>query len=228
MESSCQEFHEDREYLGTRERLLVSAEEEFSLCGYEAATVRSICQRAYANVAAVKYHFGSKERLYAEVLLNFIAGQAKKYPYQQAIIVGSSPAERLEYFIGNFLRSMCCAEAQKLALAKLVLEEIVNPTPLFNELVTAVMEPIHKTVRSIIYAFLGDDACESAVRACSAGVMGQVLFYLQNRTIIESMYNDVSFDEAGLSRIIHHITIFSLGGIEHWKIVNNANSYVLT
>lgn len=52
----------------TRERLLDATEWLFIESGYEAMSLRHITARARANLAAVNYHFGSKEALMQEVL----------------------------------------------------------------------------------------------------------------------------------------------------------------
>ena len=51
-----------------RGRLLEAAGEEFAAHGFDAASVRTICERAGTNLAAVNYHFRSKDRLYREVV----------------------------------------------------------------------------------------------------------------------------------------------------------------
>lgn len=52
----------------TRKRLLAATEWLFIESGYEAMSLRHITARAGANLAAVNYHFGSKEALMHEVL----------------------------------------------------------------------------------------------------------------------------------------------------------------
>ena len=60
------EQHKDA---GTRERLLCAAREVFAARGVKEATVRDICALAQANVAAVNYHYGGKDRLFMACLL---------------------------------------------------------------------------------------------------------------------------------------------------------------
>jgi AcrR family transcriptional regulator len=52
----------------TRHRLLQAAELLFIERGYEALSLRQITARAEANLAAVNYHFGSKEAMLQELL----------------------------------------------------------------------------------------------------------------------------------------------------------------
>lgn len=52
----------------TREQLLSTAGLVFAECGYSRTTSKAVCERANANLAAVNYHFGSKDGLYEAVL----------------------------------------------------------------------------------------------------------------------------------------------------------------
>jgi AcrR family transcriptional regulator len=53
---------------GTKERILEAAEALFMAHGYEATSLRAITAAAEVNLAAVNYHFGSKEELFEAVL----------------------------------------------------------------------------------------------------------------------------------------------------------------
>ena len=52
----------------TRDRLLHAAAEVFATAGFREATIRDICAKAGANIAAINYHFGDKSGLYTAVL----------------------------------------------------------------------------------------------------------------------------------------------------------------
>ena len=52
----------------TKERILDVAETLFMEHGYEATSLRAITAAADVNLAAVNYHFGSKEELFQSVL----------------------------------------------------------------------------------------------------------------------------------------------------------------
>ena len=52
----------------TRQKLLACAEKLTAQKGFAAVTSKEICQMAGVNVAAVNYHFGSREKLYEAML----------------------------------------------------------------------------------------------------------------------------------------------------------------
>src|SRR5215212_6345145 len=86
----------------THQRLLDAAGEVFAEQGFRAATVREICRRAEANVAAVNYHFGDKEKLYAEVL-NY-AHRAAMVHVPSAPAADATPEQRLRGFVHAMVR----------------------------------------------------------------------------------------------------------------------------
>lgn len=60
--------------LDTRERLLEAAERLFARNGYAGTSLRQVTRAADANIAAVNYHFGSKEQLLTAVLDRVVGG----------------------------------------------------------------------------------------------------------------------------------------------------------
>src|SRR6058998_1205603 len=87
----------------TRQRLLEAAGEVFAEHGFRAATIRDICQRARANIAAVNYYFRDKEHLYAAVLQYAQRCADEKYPPDLGLRADATAEERLHTFVKSFL-----------------------------------------------------------------------------------------------------------------------------
>lgn len=79
---------------GTRGRVLQAALEQFAQSGFESASVREITAAAQANLAAINYHFGTKEALYHAVVsetFNSIAKQRLQLLAECAALPDSHP-----------------------------------------------------------------------------------------------------------------------------------------
>src|SRR5476649_1551139 len=88
----------------TRRQLLEAAGGVFAEVGFRDATVREICRRAGANVAAINYHFGDKETLYLEVL-RYAHGKAlAKYPPMLDLPDDAPPKKKLRAFVHSMLQ----------------------------------------------------------------------------------------------------------------------------
>lgn len=94
----------------TRERILDVAERQFMAHGYEGTSMRMITGAAEVNLAAVNYHFGSKEALLREVFkrrlswLNSERLRALDALEKQAAGAPLKPSQVLEAFFGTLLR----------------------------------------------------------------------------------------------------------------------------
>lgn len=94
----------------TRERILDAAERLFMESGYEGTSMRMITGEAGVNLAAVNYHFGSKEALLREVFrrrLNWLnAERLRALDALEAEAQGAplKPSAILEAFFGTLLK----------------------------------------------------------------------------------------------------------------------------
>src|SRR6187401_1850657 len=133
----------------TRQQLIEAAAEVFAQVGFRAATIREICQRAGANIAAVNYHFGDKEKLYLEVL-RFTQEQAlEKYPIDLGVKADASAELRLKAFIRSFLFRIF-DEGPIAWHGKLMSREMIEPTAALDKLVNEKIRPQAAQLAGII------------------------------------------------------------------------------
>lgn len=117
----------------TRSALLTTARRLFAARGYRGASVRAITGEAGANLGAVTYHFGSKERLYHAVLEDAFAPFRARL--RAAASEGGPPLARVEAFVRAFFEYLFQHEE----LRGLVLQELAVPGP--------VPEPVLRTIK---------------------------------------------------------------------------------
>jgi TetR/AcrR family transcriptional regulator, regulator of cefoperazone and chloramphenicol sensitivity len=196
----------------TRQRILEAAGRVFAEKGFRGATVREICDMAVANIAAINYHFGDKEKLYAAVLRWTQQYATEHYPpfLEQS---DRSARERLRHFVHNFLLRVA-NEGRPSWHGKLMAREMADPTAALDELVRDTFVPMNKILRGMVRELIGPDATEMQLRLSVASIVGQCLFYNHSRSLVERVHPDQALDAGGLETIADHITRFSLAGIE--------------
>jgi AcrR family transcriptional regulator len=197
----------------TRQRLMDAAGEVFAEMGFRGASVREICQRARANIAAVNYHFGDKRRLYVEVLRYSHACAAHTGELQSLLAMPIPPAEKLHQFVSHFLLHVLDA-GRPAWHGKLMAREMMEPTDALDDLVEYEIRPKFHVLRTIVAEVLGVPPEHPAVRWHAASVIGQCLFWHNNRAVIDRMYPDLSYDRAALEFLAEHVTRFSLAGLQ--------------
>jgi len=200
----------------TRNRLLSAAGEVFAEQGFKNATIREICKKAGANVAAINYHFGDKKKLYAEVLRFAHACAAEKHPAEQGLSADASPEERLRAFIVASIRRVF-DEGRPAWHGKLTAQEIVEPTPALNYLVQHEIRPRQQMLFGIIQDILGGRADEATLRHASQSIIGQCVFYHHARPMIERVFPQQSFDAKGVEERAEMIYQFSLAALRGMK-----------
>ena len=196
----------------TKQRLLEAAGEVFAAHGFRAATVREICERAGANVAAINYHFGDKEGLYFAVLKSCSEAALQKYPPTLGLGPNATSEERLHAFVRSLLFRIA-DKGQPSWHGKLIAHEMTEPTKALTALIDKVYGPALKQLEAIVRELLGRQAPVTVVRQCQLSVLGQCLYFHFARPAIQHIHPEQGFEPADIERLAKHITQFSLAGI---------------
>ncbi len=194
----------------TKARLLDAAGEEFAEKGFEGATVRAICERARANVAAVNYHFGDKEQLYIQAVIEaHRCGMEGDGPED----VPGSPEERLRHFVGNFLERVLAVTDRESWHHKLMLREMIRPTRASEALVREVIRPKFNHLQALLRD-LDPEGDDRRLLALAFSVIGQCLHYKMSRPISERLAGTAAFASLlDLNYLTDHITGVTLAAL---------------
>ena len=194
----------------TRMRLLDAAREVFAEHSFQGATVREICRRADANVAAVNYHFGSKDALLAEAL-NF----APLAALQKANLnLAECPKARLRLFLRDFM-VMLLDEKNSSSQCRIMARELADPTPALDKIVREAIAPLHKFLGQLVREIVGENISDAELRRCVHSIVGQCLFYRHSHPVLQRLHPRLRYDHKEIEAIGEHIAEFSLAGIKH-------------
>jgi TetR/AcrR family transcriptional regulator, regulator of cefoperazone and chloramphenicol sensitivity len=209
----------------TQKRVLDAAGEVFAEVGYRAATVRQICEKARANVAAVNYYFGDKEGLYLAVLRSVPDAHAEKYPPQLGLTPDATPAQQLHAYVQSLLRRVFDAGRPGWHV-KLIAREMAEPTPAFDTLLEDFARPLHRELATITRRLLGPAATDENVRLGALSIMGQCVYYHHARAVLKLLYPEQTYNAGDIARLAEHISEFSLAALKHLARRNQAESDV--
>lgn len=161
----------------TRQRLIEAALDLFAAQGFEGTTTRQLALRAKVNLAAIPYHFGSKERLYhavAEYIVERIQarvlGGIARMPAEPA-----SPAVArgaLHQLMEHVADALLSAEVDP--WAKFVMRELMAPTPAFEIFYQGVVEPAQNRICALVAASNGRSLDPQTLRAQGVMLFGQI------------------------------------------------------
>ena len=193
----------------TKTRLLEAAGEEFAEKGFEGATVRAICERAGANQAAVNYHFGDKEQLYEQAVLQ--AHRCGPGMDHESVSMDLAPAEQLRQFVAGFFKNVVALKSPTWHQT-LMLREMVNPSKASEALVREAIRPRFELLSAILRR-LCPGADGRRVQALAFSVVGQCLHYKLTRSISERLVGVEDFERLDPEYLTDHVTRFTLAAI---------------
>lgn len=173
----------------TRQRLIDSALDVFGRYGFEGATTRQIARDANANLAAILYHFGSKEALHVAVA-EHIAGRiatlvGPTLASAAAPDVTATPAAARAALIRllETYADVLLGEQEAERWARFIVREQMQPTAAFD-VVYNYLGGAHGVGARLVGAATGRDPDDEPVKLAVLTLMGQILVFRVARELV--------------------------------------------
>jgi TetR/AcrR family transcriptional regulator len=138
--------------LETRERLVGAALQVFASHGYEGATTREIARQAGVPLAALPYHFTTKEALWRAAADRMFGRLAETFRERVAGLGGQDVRARQRLLLREFVQF----QAAHPELHRFMIQEGLARTPRLEWLVEAHIRPIYDFVRQLVEAAQSD------------------------------------------------------------------------
>lgn len=196
----------------TRDRIIEAAGEIFAERGFESTTVREICQAAGANIAAVNYYFGDKERLYVEAVV-----RAHKWRLDQAQLPDwderTTGREKLGDFIHTFFLRVLGGPDDTWR-TRLVMREIMNPTAACKEVAHSNIRPQFEILQAILKELLPASTSEEEIHLTAFSIVGQCLFYHVAGPVIRNLVDEDEYAAYDVDKLAAHVTRLTLAALD--------------
>ncbi len=196
-------------------RLLDAAERLFAQKGFDATSVRDITNHAGCNVAAVNYHFHSKQNLYNEVFLRRItAMRAVRLAAIENVMSQTTPSPTLTDLIRSFSNAFLEPLLDKTTgqtFLKLVVREMNDPRlpkdVFVKEMVTPTLTSLGKALTTLC-----PHLDQKQIYLSIISILGQLIHVIRIREMSE-MGDFAGLQPPSLSELIEHIVDFSTTAI---------------
>ncbi len=117
-ETSPQDVHSHED---TSTRIVSAATRLFAQNGYDGTSTKEICESAAANIAAIHYHFGSKENLYRHIIEQFAT---ERFETARKTLETPRNLDDMKVRLEIFLRETLDAVIRQKDVIHLILREI--------------------------------------------------------------------------------------------------------
>jgi AcrR family transcriptional regulator len=195
----------------TRTRVLNAAGPIFAEKGFQATTVREICQAADVNLASVNYHFGDKERLYIAAVKQARELRMAQVPFPERPR-GTPGDVLLRDFILTMLRRMLGVDELPWQ-SRLMMREILSPTEACRQMVEEHFRPEFDRLMEILDQLLPPETPKHTRQQIGFSVVGQCLFYRVANNIVSLMITPAERQYFSIDSLSDHITQLTLAAL---------------
>lgn len=199
----------------TQTRLLEAAGQVFAEKGLKAGTVRDICERAGANIAAVNFYFRTKENLYVQAVLHAHRSCTQRVPFPNWP-KGTPATVKLRDFIRVFVERLIVDHEPEWR-PRLIMREMFEPTEACAAVVQEYIRPTFGQLRGILDELLPPETSETKRRLIAFSIVGQILHYRLTRPILIQLIGEAEFRRYDVELLTDHIYEFTANALNASK-----------
>lgn len=194
----------------TRSRLLEAAVGLFAAQGYDATSVREVCERAGANVAAVNYHFGSKRDLY-DAAIDFARAESNgrnswvSTDTGRDFWQGDPPEQRLRRFIAMMLEHALLSNGDASDLSRLMIHEMIDPTPSFERQVEVSIARVYGALLEICREVAGPAPDDETIMRYALMINAQCHYPALAAQSVSRVFPGLRLDAEGREKLADQI-----------------------
>lgn len=152
----------------TRARIIQCAGQLIAQQGYAKTTSKSICQLAQVNMAAVNYHFGSRDGLYIAVLKEIHAALLSLDSLQALAAAPLTAEEKITCFLDKYI--LIAADEADWHL-QVWARELLNPSPFIGQIIDEDAKPKLAIILKIFAEYLNMPPTDPVLYSCFISTM---------------------------------------------------------
>ena len=169
----------------TRQRLIDAALQVFGEFGFEGASTRMLADKADANLAAIPYHFGSKEGLYraaAQYIVDRMAQHTAPLLEQieHALRKGPLPRSQALELMHNYtdmLVAILVGLREADGWAAFIMREQLQPGAAFDVLYEGMMRPVGDAAAALLGSIFKRSKSDPSINLRAIAILGQILVF---------------------------------------------------
>lgn len=204
----------DEDKGGAKKRLFLAGVRVFAAKGYKGATVRDICREAGgANVNAINYYFGGKEKLYRAILEVLFTEGDRQLRERMAEAGTVTPEEGLRLLLEVTCRMFFSGCEVNAAFMRLWLMELANPSPFLEDMVERHSRPQIEDMLGLVSALLGVSAPREVLLDAMVSILGPMVYQALVWPAIRPLFPEHRDMAEDWPRLVGHLHRFALAGI---------------
>ena len=154
----------------TRDRLLAEARNLFAERGFYGVSIAQVAAELNMTKQALLHHFGTKERLYGEVLASIAAHFAAR---RATVSPNGTAAEQLR----DYIRTLIADTPEKIENARLLMREILDNRERIDRAGSWYLKPFLEELMAMLRAVPGwGDASEAQLMAAGIQIFGAISY----------------------------------------------------